>query len=210
MIDLRRRHRGMVGHESATDAEQIFGWRSMVSVGAVVVGFALTLAGSIWIGLAAADLSIVWLTRDGVLEPVATTTHFSRAMRALVTAIGLFLLTLPRRWVVLGDLAQLFGAVWTLGWLALSSTLFSGAEFTDPSRQCVYDSCWPRGYQELAIATPLMVACLLMIAMASLGRQQPQWIRGLVPAGAFLLLMIVQAAIWDPIMIPFFNAPPPS
>lgn len=208
MNDLHGRGHGVAGHESTTSAEQIFGWRSAISIGAVVVGMVLSWAGAVWVGLGAADLSTVWLTRDGVLEPSATTTHLSRAIRSFVTAVGLFLVTLPRRWLALGDLAQLCGAFWTLGWLALGSSI--SAEFTDPSRQCVYDSCWPQGYQELAIATPLMVACVLMIWMASLGRRQPQWIRGLVPAGAFLLLMIVQAVIWDSIMIPFFNTPPPS
>jgi hypothetical protein len=52
------------------------------------------------------------------------------------------------------------------------------------------------------------VACLAKVAMATLGRQLTWYRRALTPALTFVVLSIVQVAVWDTLVIPVLTGPP--
>ncbi|WP_055483193.1 hypothetical protein [Sphaerimonospora mesophila] len=133
----------------------------------------------------------------------------SWAVLTAVTAAGLALFTGPRAWVRWADPVSLAGGIWTLGWLALFSYLESNFELTGTAH-CVYASCWPLGWRELAVAAPLGLGCLALLVIGTLGRRAPGWVRAAVPASLFVVLAVVQVAIWDGVVVPVLNGPPLS
>lgn len=173
-----------------------------------VLGFSMLLAAAVWVGFAKAGLATVLTTRPEVVSET-TAPGGSWVPLVLCTVLGLVLTTgrLPRGGRI--DLVQVGAATWTLVWLAICTWLGTGWELTDQDVRCSYRSCWPQHYQEAALAAPLLVACTLMYVMATLGRRRPWWPRALVPSLAFLVLSIVQVAIWDRFAVPTFASPPP-
>jgi len=173
-----------------------------------VAGLLLLVVGTWWIGFGSAQLGTVLLTQvDVVSDTIAPSASWG--VLVVTTALGLLLCTGPPAWVGRVDALQLVGAAWALGCVAVFSALGSGFEFTGPDSHCVYASCWPGRYQQLAITAPLIVACLLMVVMATACRRLSWWFRGLLPAVMFAVLTVVQVAVWDRFVIPLFNAPPP-
>lgn len=126
-----------------------------------------------------------------------------------LSAVGLVLITRPSRWFSSVDLVALFGAAWTLGSTVLFSWFFYGLEFWDPNRRCRYRSCWPGAYPPLLVAAPLVVACLLVATMATLGSRRGWRARALVPVGVYVILSIVQVGTWKRFVLPLFMSPPP-
>lgn len=175
----------------------------------VVLAALLTFMCAYWIGIGRVGLGQVSLTRVDRMYKTESS-MVSRAVLAVVTAAGLALFTgYRRRRAGQVDGVALLGGAWVLGWVAFFASILSGLELSGPQYKCLYPSCWPRGYQGLAIATPIIVAVLVMAVMATLGRRAPWWVRAALPAVVFVVLTIVQAAIWDSAVIPFFDRPPP-
>lgn len=173
-----------------------------------IAGTLLAFVGAYWVGLGSAQLGHVWITRVGSVDRTLAPTP-SWAVLTAMTAAGLALLTGPRAWVGRVDPVSLVGGVWTLGWLAMFSDFKSNWELTGTAH-CVYASCWPRGWQELAVAAPLGIGCLALVVMVAFGRRVPRWVRAAVPASLFVVLAVVQVAIWDGVIIPVLNGPPLS
>lgn len=123
--------------------------------------------------------------------------------------LGLTLLATPRAWITPIDWLQLLGSGWILGWVYLFSDFRSQAEFTGSRLPCTYASCWPQGYQETATSIPIVCAVITMILMATLGRKLRWSQRATVPSITFVILTIAQLIVWDRLLIPFLNAPPP-
>lgn len=181
---------------------------SRAAAPAMVAGFLFLLVGAWWIGFGNAQLGTVLLTQVGVVSQTLAPSP-SWAVLTGLTGGGLLLLTSPRVWVGAVDWAKLLGAGWALGWTLLLSFFSSAFEFTGPQARCVYSSCWPRGYQELAIASPLLTACLVMVVMATAGRRLAWWWRAATPAVTFVALTVLQVQVWDRLAVPFLSGPPP-
>lgn len=181
----------------------------------VVAAMLLTWVGAIWIGVGRAGLATVSVTREG-LTYSAQGSALSQTVTTGLTAAGLVLFTgYRRRAVGLVDGIALAGGAWVLGWVGLISKFSSGLEFGGPTYKdgpadtCVYASCWPAGYQGIAIAAPIIVAVLAAAAMATLGRRTAWWVRAAVPPVALVMLTLVQVAVWGSAVIPLFERHPP-
>jgi hypothetical protein len=170
-------------------------------------GLLVLLASSYWTGVGSAHLGTVLITNSGASATLVPSSSWT-AMVAL-TAGGLWMITRPSRSTQSVDLVALFGACWTLGWTTLMSWFSYSVQFMDPDTRCQYPSCWPGAYQPLAVATPLTVACLLVIAMATAGRRLRWRVRVLVPIGSYVVLTLVQGGTWERFVLPLFNGPPP-
>lgn len=175
-----------------------------VTAGAAV-GFLLTFVGTFWMGFGGAELARVWYTGKFV-DPTTAPTLVGTVC-AVATTVGLGLLAAPRAWV--RHWLQLLGGCWTLGWVYLFSDFASQAEFTGSEPPCVHTACWPQGYHEFAVAVPLVIAVVTMGVTATVGRRLRWWLRAAVPSLTFVVLTIVQLALWDRAVIPFLSAPPP-
>lgn len=181
--------------------------RSLTVLGGVL-GYLMLLVAAGWVGLTKAGLATVLTTQVDVVSDT-TAPSGPWGLMVICTAVGAVLATGSRAWVEgRVDVLQLGAAAWTLICLGGCTCLGTGWEFTGPDSHCVYRSCWPRGYQEALLALPLMATCVLMLVMATLGRSRPWWWRALIPALAFVVLSVVQVAVWDRFVVPILNAPP--
>lgn len=107
------------------------------------------------------------------------------------------------------DVAQFLGAVALLSFTGIGSAIIaSNLSMVGTSLTCPYSGCWPRGYQELLTTFPVIVSSLAMIVMSFM--QKSAWkIRAFVPVGVFLVLVLLQLAVWDSVVKPVLFAPPP-
>lgn len=174
-----------------------------------VPGLLVLLVASYWTAIGLSTyLGKVFVTGGGgMIQPTGSSLGWA-AMTG-VSALGLVLITRPSRWYNSIDLVGLFGAGWTLGWTTVFSWFFYSLEFWDPERRCQYRSCWPGAFQPVLVAAPLAVACLLVAAMATFGCRRSWRVRALVPAGAYVALIVAQVATWDRLVLPIFTSPPP-
>ena len=81
--------------------------------------------------------------------------------------------------------------------------------FTGPDDGCTYSGCWPLHQQTLVLAAPGILTGLSMVLMAFLTKRVRWWVRATVPAAVLLAALAVQYAVWDPYLLPLFQAPPP-
>ena len=169
-------------------------------------GFALLLIGSYAIGLGSNELATTRVMMDWV-DPMHAPSSTWAAMNGLVVC-GLLLVTTPR--LRTGpDLVAVTGAVWTVACTAVFSWVRYAAEFWFPDRQCRFSSCWPGVYQPAAIAAPVVVSAgLLVVVMATVGRRRSWLVRALWPTGVFVVLTLVQVAVWERYVVPFFHTAP--
>ncbi|MGL5931120.1 MAG: hypothetical protein ACRCY8_19470 [Dermatophilaceae bacterium] len=182
----------------------------LARVGAIigaVAGAVLAVVGTFWLGFGGGELGRVALTRSDLvsltLAPSPTWAAFTVALAA-----SLALLAGPRptgRFSV----TAVAGAVWVLLLLLGFSVLGSGWEFTGPEATCVRAGCWPRWWQELAVAAPLVVGALALLVVGLVGGRAPAWVRHGVPAVLFLVLAVAQVALWESAVIPVLVGPSP-
>ena len=173
----------------------------------VVLGLGLSFVGAFWVGFGGAQLGHVLTTqRDVVSQTLAPS--WTWAVLTVLTAVGLGLLARPGPPEGRPRTVAVVGAVWTLGWVAVFS--FVGAQFerTGPQARCVHASCWPYGWQELAVALPLLAGCLALLGTGVVGRRGPRALAGVTPAATYLVLTLVQLALWEGVVVPFLGAPP--
>ncbi|WP_329002421.1 hypothetical protein OHA18_04795 [Kribbella sp. NBC_00709] len=90
-----------------------------------------------------------------------------------------------------------------LGYLLSHPYTFGGSD-----TPCTSASCWPQRPQALALTVPGLAAGLALIVMAFLVNRLPWWIRAVVPAAVWLLLLSLQYGIWDATLLPIFQGPP--
>jgi hypothetical protein len=105
-------------------------------------------------------------------------------------------------------IVQLFGGLIVIGGTLLGYVLFHPYTFGGTDTPCAYASCWPLRPQAVALTVPGVVAGLVMIVMAFLVNRRPWWVRAGAPAVIWLLLLLLQYAIWDPYLLPVFQGPP--
>lgn len=126
----------------------------------------------------------------------------------LVLAAALALLAGPRP-AGRVSIAAVAGAVWTLFWVWTFSLLGSGWELSGPQVTCVRDGCWPHGWQELAVAAPLLVGTLALLVLGLVGGQTRAWVRRALPPALFVVLAIIQVALWESVVVPILLGPSP-
>ena len=78
-----------------------------------------------------------------------------------------------------------------------------------PEDRCVYADCWPADLQSLAAAVPGLLTATLLFAMAALVGRLSWRVRALVPAAVWLVSAIAVRVLWEPLLIPILQAPPP-
>ena len=110
----------------------------------------------------------------------------------------------PLRW---GTLVAVLYAVEP--WCKAPTDALLSFYFTGPDDGCTSPGCWPFYQQSLALAAPELLAGLSMVAMAFLARRVRWWIRAAVPVAVLLAALGAQYAVWDPYLLPLFQAPPP-
>ncbi len=104
---------------------------------------------------------------------------------------------------------------WIMGVLCISSTwlwttLNIGIHSDQTYTKCTYSNCWPVGYQEWVIAVPIVCTSIVLFAMGTIGLRLPLLARKITPVVVFTVLYLVFVIIWRPVMLPYFEAPPPA
>lgn len=164
----------------------------------------LVLVESFWIGITDAGLPTAGYA-DVEIFPTLSSPSTSWTMIAL-TSVGIALMTGAARKHV--DGVQLFGSLWFAFWATFLVVATSGLEFfATPDKPCRNQGCWPQGYQELLIMTPVIGACVVMIVMSFLQKFRWRW-RALVPAVTFMGLAVVQRLVWEDHILPLLLSPP--
>lgn len=108
------------------------------------------------------------------------------------------------------DGTQLTGAIWLslvaapLLWLWSGDTNWMGPVYDE----CRYEGCWPRGFQEWALAVPVLSAVVVMVTM-SLQPALSRRVRAFAPAATLLGMALIQLTVWDWLVRPvLFDSPP--
>lgn len=78
-----------------------------------------------------------------------------------------------------------------------------------PEDRCVYADCWPADLQAFAAAVPGLLTAAMLLAMAARVGSLSWRTRALVPAAAWLGSAIAVRVLWEPMLIPILQAPPP-
>lgn len=104
---------------------------------------------------------------------------------------------------------------WIMGVLCITSTWFWTNLRVDISSdptyiECTYTNCWPVSYQEWVIAVPIVCTSIVLFAMGTIGLRLPLLARKITPVVVFAVLYMVLVIIWRPVMLPYFEAPPPA
>lgn len=172
------------------------------------IGFATLFAGAYWTGIGQVGLGTVLVTQPSAASPTSAPSAAWAFMSALIV-LGMFASTSRSAAIVRTDLVQICASLWAVGWTAAFAAFFESVVFMSPGTRCAYKSCWPGGFQELAVAFPLVVACVTMIVVATRASHSSYFIRATVPAAVFLVLTVVQVLAWQPLVQPLFLAPPP-
>lgn len=175
----------------------------------IFAGYLILFIGGLYIGITNAGLDTVSLASPGRIadNPTQTTTWIAMV---LATAFGIGLCSSTRfsTWLRI-DAWQLAAAALFAGGTLYLAFFTSSLGFLDPDTQCAYASCWPRPYQEFLIAAPTFLAAASMSLFAVKGQGVAWWIRSTVPAVIFLLLSVIQFAVWDSLILPILSASPP-
>ena len=58
------------------------------------------------------------------------------------------------------------------------------------------------------MALPLLAGCLALLGTGVVGRRGPRALAGVTPAATYLVLTLVQLALWEGVVVPFLGAPP--
>lgn len=104
--------------------------------------------------------------------------------------------------------SQAVGGVVVLAatWLGLQiSDAFLRSYASGP---CRYEGCWPHTAQSLIAAAPAVVLGVAML-VAALVPRGPDAVRTWAPTVVWLVLVAVQRATWDAVVLPFLTGPPP-
>lgn len=176
----------------------------------LTLGLILMLAASFWTGLDSAGLERVSLVRLDLIYSGAETADW--LLMVILTATGISLWHARRNSgssTARVDVVQLLGAIVLTILTLIFLPFLSEFEFLDPSNQCLYEACWPRPYQELLMAAPVLGATFTMGVCALLRRRIPHWTRLAIAPTIYVTLATIQQATWHPIIIPFLNGPPP-
>lgn len=182
----------------------------ILRVVALVVGALLGVLGAMWIGAGEGGLGQALLTHSD-LASETTAPSPTWATMSMVNALALSLLVGRPRGRGGGrvDWIAVAGALWVVMWLVLLSVLRMAFAMSDTDAVCVRAGCWPHGWQEFAVAVPLGAGALTLLGVGLVSRTWPWWLRRGLPAGVYIILTIVQLAIWDRFVIPFFLGPSP-
>lgn len=178
-----------------------------VGIAGVVTGTLLAVVGTFWLAFGGGELGHASLTRaDLASRTLAPSVNWIAFTMILATALALLAGPRPAGRV---SLASIAGAVWTLFWVWTFSVLGSGWELSGPHVTCVREGCWPQGWQELAVAAPLVVGSFALLVLGLVGGQTPAWVRRGLPPVLFLVLAIVQVALWESDVVPILLGPSP-
>lgn len=125
---------------------------------------------------------------------------------ALVAAAGL-----PRRGMLLAGRSAVGQAIaaGAAGFGTVVGTALSTTWLFGPEDKCAYDGCWPSTLQGAAAALPAFVAVVALVSAALLARRAPWSPRALVPAAAWLLAVLLVRNLWEPLLLPVLQSPPP-
>lgn len=182
--------------------------RGVRTVLVVFLGLGLSFVGAFWVGSGGAQLGHVLTTQRNVVSQTLAPS-WTWALLTAVTTAGLWLCAGARSSARRPGMVAVVGAAWTLGWLALFSFVGAQFEHTGPAARCVHASCWPYGWQELAVALPLLLGCLVLLGTGVVGRRGSRAPGGLTPAATYLVLTLVQLALWEDVVVPFLDGPSP-
>lgn len=100
------------------------------------------------------------------------------------------------------------GGAIVIGGTLLGYFLSHPYTFGGPDTPCLSASCWPEQPQSIALTVPGLAAGLALVVMALLVNRLPWWIRAVVPAAIWLLLVSLQYGLWDATLLPTFQGPP--
>lgn len=78
-----------------------------------------------------------------------------------------------------------------------------------PQDRCVFANCWPADAQAAAAAFPGVLVAALLMVMAVLVARVTWRTRAVVPAAAWLVSIVTLRALWEPLLVPVFQAPTP-
>ena len=107
-----------------------------------------------------------------------------------------------------GGVSQAIGGLNAVGTTLIGQKLSSALYFVRPDDSCTYDSCWPLKQQAIALATPMVIAGVVMVVAALLVRSWSWWWRALLPPVLGLVLLLVQHQLWYSWLLPIFERPP--
>ncbi len=100
-------------------------------------------------------------------------------------------------------------AVWLSFIWCLGTHFGSSLEFIDPSRSCVYPTCWPVPVQNILAGLPILLACGIIFFTDIFRRPINPYMRAVVPSIVFVVSSIIQVLVWDSYVAPWLAGPPP-
>lgn len=130
-----------------------------------------------------------------------------------ITVLGLCLSVLPSKPRVLTGLGQGLLALYlaiTTSFFVMLTVGFTLHYGKTGFRECFYEGCWPVEVQSKLVLIPLGLTILAMLLMATVFRKRHWAWRMAIPVATFLLATLVQALVWDPLILPWLAGPPPA
>jgi hypothetical protein len=106
------------------------------------------------------------------------------------------------------DPLQVLGGLVVLLASWMGRAFFDSLPFATPDTSCRLTSCWPLGQQSLLVIAPLLLTGVTMIGCGLAARGLPWRLRIGAPALVWLATAVALAAVWDPVLIPYFQGPP--
>jgi hypothetical protein len=135
--------------------------------------------------------------------------YFLFAVLVMVLSNGL---PVAAHWSARGSLggAVLQGVCGTavIGWAWFGAKFGVGSYFTGTDDACTYPNCWPVHTEEKYAWLPGLVVGLVLIAMASLLKPVPWWVRTVVPVVVGVAALRIHHWYWVTQLLPVFEAPP--
>ncbi|MFG1911664.1 hypothetical protein [Kribbella sp. NPDC048928] len=103
---------------------------------------------------------------------------------------------------------QLIGGLVVIGGTLLAYVVSHPYGFGGPDIPCTYASCWPQRPQAVGLTVPGLAAGAASVVMALLVDRCSWLTRAVVPAALWVVLLVLQNAIWDPYLLPILQGPP--
>ena len=195
--------------ESPTGADAVLLRRGLRFI-QLLVAFSFTVAAACWIGLGDAGLPTNSLVRPALIYPGADIKTWLIMLVVVAAGLGLWFTPTSLLMNHRTDFVQLVGAVIS-ALLVLSFLPFvSGFEFSDPANSCVYETCWPQPYQEILMSAPVFLTSLVMAICGVIGSRLQLLVRVALPISVYVLLAILQYAVWQPLILPFLSGSSPG
>jgi hypothetical protein len=113
---------------------------------------------------------------------------------------------LTTRWTTPHRIAHGVGGVVVVLGTWFGHTVSTAVVFAAADTTCRYEGCWPMTMQTFAAAAPtaLLGAAMVTAALVRL----PWMVRRWSPVALWVVLLTVQRALWDPVLLPLFMGPP--